>query len=156
MIRPVKSASDVETVRVLFLEYAASLEISLCFQGFDKELAGLPGAYSPPQGRLLLAEEEEGVAGCAGLRPLDAGVCEMKRLFVRPEFRGRGIARGLVAAVLAGAREEGYSIVRLDTLPQMKEARALYGTLGFRPIEPYYENPHEGVLFLERDLRLPD
>jgi GNAT superfamily N-acetyltransferase len=152
MIRPAQFPVDLAAVRELFEEYADSIGISLCFQGFDAEVAGLPGAYAPPAGRLLLAEWEGRIAGCVALRPLPEGRCEMKRLFVRPAFRGHGIARRLVQRLLQEARGARYRAVRLDTLPIMGEARALYRSLGFVEIAPYTNNPVEGVLFLELDL----
>lgn len=131
---------DIETVRGLFLEYAQSLDFSLCFQGFDRELAALPGDYAPPRGCLLLAKAGNDPAGCVGIRPLDAMRCEMKRLYVRPAFRGTGLGRVLAEAAVAAARKSGYREVLLDTLPQMRAARALYASLGFAPCKPYYDN----------------
>lgn len=139
----------MEQARHLFLEYAGSLGFSLCFQGFDQELASLPGDYAPPGGRLLLIECDGAVAGCVALHPLDHAI-EMKRLYVRPEFRGRGLGRRLAEAVIAEARAVGYARMRLDTVePLMKEAVAMYRALGFRGIAPYRENPIPGALYME-------
>jgi ribosomal protein S18 acetylase RimI-like enzyme len=146
------AVDEVLTVRCLFEEYATSLGIDLCFQGFEKELAGLPGAYAPPEGRLLVAREDGRTAGCIALRPLKPGVCEMKRLYVRPAFRTHGIGRVLVDRIIHEARQAGYRHMRLDTLPSMAAALALYHRLGFREIAPYYENPVEGAVFLELQL----
>lgn len=134
------SGADLEAVRKLFVEYAKSLGFSLCFQGFDRELAALPGDYAPPPGCLLLAQEGGEAAGCVGVRGLDAERCEMKRLYVRPAFRGTGLGRKLAATAIAAARQAGYRRMVLDTLPDMKEARALYVSLGFTACEPYYDN----------------
>jgi ribosomal protein S18 acetylase RimI-like enzyme len=123
--------------------------VDLCFQGFDEELAGLPGGYARPGGRLLVATLGAQVAGCVALRPVGGGVCEMKRLYVRPAARGNGVGRELASAAVEAARDEGYARMRLDTLPQMVEARPLYESLGFREIEPYYDSPVSGTRFLE-------
>ena len=136
-------------MRTLFLEHAETLGLDLTFQGFDKELAGLPGAYARPCGRLLVARLDGEPAGCVALRPLRGGTCEMKRLFVHPSARGSGVGRMLARAVIDAAREAGYERMRLDTLPQMVEAQPLYESLGFRDIAAYYENPVAGARYLE-------
>jgi putative acetyltransferase len=133
----------------MFSEYAASLGFDLSFQDFQKELNGLPGDYSPPHGCLLLADEEGRTAGCCALRRLSEDVCEMKRLYVRPEFRSRGIGKALAEAIIYEARKRGYGKMRLDTVPSMKEAVGLYRVLGFREIPAYRFNPIRGALFLE-------
>lgn len=146
------AAADIATAREMFREYERDIGIDLCFQGFEAELAGLPGAYAPPKGRLLLARHRGGVAGCIALRPLAADVCEMKRLYVRPAYRGLGIGRRLAEGVIREARAIGYARMRLDTLPTMTGALALYRALGFVAIEPYRPNPIEGAVYLERTL----
>ena len=140
----------IRSARGLFEEYAAGVGISLCFQNFDRELANLPGDYAPPDGRLLLAAEEDQLAGCIALRKLEPGVCEMKRLFLRPSHRGKGLGRVLVESIIDEARKLGYTHMRLDTLPgRMDQAIALYRSIGFVEIAPYYENPVEGAKFME-------
>jgi ribosomal protein S18 acetylase RimI-like enzyme len=152
-IRWLSREEPITRVREMFEEYAAALGVDLSFQGFDRELASLPGDYVPPRGGLLIAEEGGAAAGCVALRPIDAEFCEMKRLYVRPAFRGRGLGRRLAEAILREARAIGYRGMRLDTLPSMREAIALYLRLGFRSIPPYRHNPVPGALFLEIALR---
>lgn len=147
------SDDDIQKARGLFEEYAAGLGISLCFQNFDQELKNLPGDYAPPDGRLLLATEDDQLAGCIALRKLDARVCEMKRLFLRPTFRGKGLGKLLVESIIGEARKLGYTHMRLDTLPgRMDTAIALYRSFGFVDIEPYRQNPVEGAKFMELNL----
>ena len=147
------ATDQVESAKQLFLEYANSLNFSLCFQNFDKELTGLPGEYSPPSGRLVLAFEDGKLAGCVALRKIDNDICEMKRLYMRPEFRARGIGRRLATKIIEEAPEIGYLTMRLDTAPSMKEAISLYRSLGFKEIEQYRSNPIAGALFMELRLQ---
>ena len=146
------SSGQVEEARRLFEEYAASLDVDLCFQGFAQELADLPAMYSPPEGRLLLACNDHEPAGCIALRPLEPGVCEMKRLYVRPQFRGSGLGRLLVDRLIAEAQHAGYERMRLDSLASMLPAITLYRQFGFRDIPSYRENPVPGAVFLELPL----
>ncbi|MDP1675524.1 MAG: GNAT family N-acetyltransferase [Bacteroidota bacterium] len=165
-IFPATTTEQTEIVRLLFVEYQQSLNFSLCFQGFDQELATLPGKYSPPNGRLYLAECDNTIAGCIALRPMEengvparrsavfphAGVCEMKRLFVRKEFRGKGIGKILKEKIIADAKQIGYHTMRLDSLQRMETARSLYKKLGFIVIPAYYNNPLDEVVYMEMNL----
>lgn len=149
----VESPHQIEQARELFLEYAKSLGFSLCFQNFDKELAYLPGDYAPPEGRLLLAEHQSELAGCVALHKLTDGICEMKRLYLRPQFRGKGLGRILADRIISEARQIGYQRMRLDTVePVMKDAVGMYRKLGFREIDPYRANPMPGTLYMELEL----
>ena len=148
----VESEKLLNHIRKLFIEYAASLNFDLCFQNFDKELAELPGEYNPPDGLLLLAFYDKKVAGCVALRPLSKNICEMKRMYVRPEFRGKGIGRHLSQTIIEKAREIDYKSMRLDTIPSMKEAIVLYKSLGFKKIKPYRHNPIKGAMYFELKL----
>jgi ribosomal protein S18 acetylase RimI-like enzyme len=148
-IREADRRADVAEVRQLFEEYAQSLGVDLSFQGFGDELASLPGAYSAPGGRLLLAGDEARAVGCVGVRWLESGICEMKRLYVRPEARGRGVARKLAEAAIAFGKSANYHAMRLDTLPTMAAAQELYRQLGFRDVAPYRYNPVPGTSFME-------
>ena len=149
-IREAESESDIVAARSIFREYESWLGLDLCFQGFEDELNNLPGKYAAPDGRLYLARVGDSVAGCIALRQIDNGVCEMKRLFLREEFRGINIGRMLIEKVIDDARQIGYSTMRLDTFPpKMGKAVKLYESYGFHEIPPYYNNPNEGVLFME-------
>jgi len=145
-----QSPAQIAQARELFLEYADSLGFSLCFQSFDQELAGLPGDYAPPDGRLLIAVYRGQPAGCVALHKLEPEICEMKRLYLRPQLRGRGVGRAIAEAVIAEARAIGYRKMRLDTVePVMPNAVAMYRRLGFVEIEPYRANPIAGALYME-------
>jgi GNAT superfamily N-acetyltransferase len=146
------SPEDIKLVRELFQEYAAQLGVSLCFQGFSEELAGLPGAYARPQGRLLLAYIADQPSGCVALRPISETVCEMKRLYVRPAFRRAGLGRQLAVRIIEEARVSGYATMRLDTLKSLGPALRLYSGLGFQPIPAYYDTPLGETVFLELQL----
>jgi ribosomal protein S18 acetylase RimI-like enzyme len=150
-----QSVDELLKVQCLFEEYAASLGVDLCFQGFEEELATLPGGYAPPHGRLLLAFWNEALAGCVALRQLEPGVCEMKRLYVRESFRSAGLGRILAQRIIDEARQSGYQRMRLDSLPSMVAALGLYRRLGFREIPPYRTNPVPGAIFLELHLTSP-
>lgn len=154
-IKHAQIPSEIEEVRRLFREYEADLGEDLCFQGFEQELANLPGKYAPPGGALLIAVHENRTVGCVGLRALADGVCEMKRLFVRPETRGLGLGRKLATQIIDVARSLGYTLMRLDTLARLTKAVQLYKTLGFRTTAPYYSNPLPGVVYLELNLSGP-
>lgn len=152
VIRDARMPDEVSVVRALFEEYAASLDVDLCFQDFARELAELPGDYAPPRGCLLVADEGTRAIGCVALRALadaDPAVGEVKRLYLGPAARGRGIGRALAKAVIARGVALGYHTLKLDTLATMTEARALYGSLGFRACAPYYRNPLPGVAYME-------
>ncbi len=151
-IFPVETEKDIKIVRALFEEYADSLGIDLGFQNFEEELANLPGCYARPEGCILLAKYNEEIAGCVALRKLSDSICEGKRLYVKPQFRGLGIGRKLVESVIEEARKMGFSRMRGDTLASMKAAQALYASLGFKQIEPYCYNPIEGAIFIELEL----
>ena len=147
------SDDEIATARTLFEEYAQSLGFSLCFQNFDQELANLPGDYAPPTGRLLLLSTGDEAGGCVAFRKIDGNSCEMKRLFLRPGFRGKGLGRVLVEAAVQEARQLGYKRMRLDTVPgKMDDAIALYRSFGFREIEPYYDTPLNQTIFMELEL----
>jgi putative acetyltransferase len=151
-VRPADRPSDMETVKALFVEYARSLDFDLCFQNFERELATLPGAYAPPRGQILLAESDGRTHGVIALRPLDKLSCEMKRLYVRPEARGRGLGERLARAIMAEAAQRGYATMRLDTHDSMLEAIGLYRALGFREIAAYGDQTIAGLHYYECDL----
>jgi ribosomal protein S18 acetylase RimI-like enzyme len=151
VIKITEAGTDqVSLVRELFLEYAQSLDFKLCFQGFDKELAELPGKYAPPKGFMLLAYSGSELAGCVAMQPIDSEICEMKRLYVRPQFQGQGIGKSLVLRLIDKSKSAAYKKMRLDTVPSMKAALGLYGSLGFYKIPPYRENPIPGAEYLEK------
>ncbi len=147
------SPAQIDLIRELFRGYARSLSIDLCFQNFEQEVSALPGRYAPPAGRLLLGMQGGEAVGCVALRKLEDGICEMKRLYVRPIFRRSGAGRQLAEVVIKAAREAGYLRMRLDTLAEMKPAIALYEALGFQRIAAYYPNPIPETVYLELELR---
>lgn len=149
----VDAPEEMPVVRALFEEYAASLDIDLCFQGFDVELETLPGSYAPPDGTIVVARVDEEPAGCVALRRIDGDTCEMKRLYVAPAHRRKGVGRALAEEVIAAARERGYASMKLDTLESMTEANDLYRSLGFAPCGAYRYNPCPGPVFMELVLR---
>jgi ribosomal protein S18 acetylase RimI-like enzyme len=151
-IHPARTPGELDTIRTLLREYARSLPFDLSFQSFEDELRNLPGDYAPPGGELLIAREGVLAAGCVALRQWEPGVAEMKRLYVHPEHRGRGLGRLLAEAVTGVARERGYRVIRLDTTPSMGEAIALYEAMGFRDVAPYRYNPVEGTRWMELNL----
>ena len=153
MIKLKKVKKDqIPVITELFREYAESLNFDLCFQDFDRELEGLPGDYAEPEGLILIAESEDKTAGCVALRKIDRETCEMKRLYVKPEFRGKKIGLLLAEKIIEEAKKIGYKKMRLDTTPQMKKAIQLYKSLGFKEIKPYRFNPIEGAIYMEKEL----
>jgi ribosomal protein S18 acetylase RimI-like enzyme len=154
-IYPARFPEQLDIVRAIFREYAESLAIDLSFQDFESELAGLPGKFAAPGGRILLAQNEGQVIGCAAMRPLDGTTCEMKRLYIRPSGRGQQVGKQLATLICRIAKEAGYTRIRLDTLPSMEAAQQLYASLGFKPIPAYVFNPIAGAIFMERDLTRP-
>jgi len=148
----VHARTEIEDARNIFKEYQSSIGVDLCFQNFEQELKELPGEYSEPRGCILFALVESKLAGCVALRPLSSDICEMKRMYVRPSFRGQGLGRILAQDIIAEARKRGYRKMRLDSLPSMKEALTLYKSLGFVHVDAYRSNPVEGAVFLELNL----
>lgn len=149
----IASQDMIEEIKQLFLEYAQSLKIDLDFQGFETEFKTLPGKYAPPEGVLILALVDGKVEGCIALRKISEDICEMKRLYVREDYRGLGIGRSLITMILEKAIKLNYLYIRLDTLPTMKKAQDLYISLGFYDIEPYVYNPITGTRFMELKLK---
>lgn len=153
VIRQAETEADIDSARTLFREYESWLGLDLCFQGFEEELSSLPGRYRAPEGRLYLATVNEEAVGCVALRKLNVGDCEMKRLYVRPGFRDLRLGKRLVELIISQAREEGYKRLLLDTYPpKMDRAVRMYGSVGFREVEPYYDNPNSDTLFMALDL----
>lgn len=155
VISVARGAGDMDIAREMFREYQAWLGVDLCFQGFEQELAGLPGAYAPPRGEIFIARDGGAVAGIVAIRPVGDdgdGRCEMKRLYVRDAWKGRGLGRRLAETVVRFGADAGYRIMVLDTLPQLETAKGLYLRMGFAETAPYYENPLPGVVYLEKVL----
>lgn len=152
IIVPAQSDDQIAAARNLFVEYSEYLDVDFCFQGFQQELDGLPGAYAPPDGRLLLVIDDDQPVGCVAVRKLDDGICEMKRLYVKPAYRGKGLGRRLAEAIVAEARAIGYRKMRLDSLASLKEAAAMYRSLGFVEIPAYRYNPLPDAVFMEMEL----
>ena len=148
-IRQARTKTEIEEVRRLFREYESFLDVDLCFQSFEEELAGLPGKYTPPDGGLLIAVDGERTVGCVAVRRLSPEICEMKRLYVKPEARGTGLGRALARQIVETAKGIGYSKMRLDTLDKLRTARRIYTSMGFKETIPYYENPIPGVVYME-------
>jgi putative acetyltransferase len=148
-----ESVAQIEQARELLREYGATPDFGVCFKGFEEEVQGLPGKYAPPAGRFLLAYSDGAAAGCIGLWPMEPGYCEIRRLYVRPKFRGQKLGRALAEAILVEARAAGYHTARLGTLPMMKEAIALYQALGFAPVEPYKATALAGAIYMEMALK---
>lgn len=147
-----ESRPDLAAVRALLIEYQRHIDVDLDFQDFGEELAALPGPYAPPQGRLFLARCDNTPAGCVAFRPMEEGVCELKRLYVRPDFMGRRVGRHLFERAMADAKAAGYTVMRLDSLRRFEQAARLYAYYGFREIAPFNNNPHHDVYYLEREL----
>jgi ribosomal protein S18 acetylase RimI-like enzyme len=147
------TAEEIAQARELFREYGATPDFGMCFKGFEEEIQSLPGMYVPPEGRLLLAYVDGDAAGCIGLRKMEPGFCEVRRLYVRPRFRGQRLGRMLADAIIAQARQAGYHTARLGTLPVMKEAIALYQSLGFVPVAPYKDNALTAAIYMELALK---
>ena len=153
IITQAHTTEDILTAKALFQEYSGSLGFDLGFQNFDEEIANFPGQYAPPSGRLYLAWYNAEAVGCLGLREIEKRVCEIKRLYVKPDFRGKQTGRNLAKAAIKAAKNIGYEYIRLDTLPAMESANTLYRSLGFETIEPYCYNPIDGAVFMELNLK---
>jgi len=147
-----ESAAQLSEIRTIFREYEQFLNVDLCFQGFEEELASLPGKYAPPSGALFLAVKDNSVAGCVAVRAFEGKICEMKRLYTRPSYRGKGLGRQLAEKIILEAKELGYELMRLDTLESLTAAMALYRSLGFTETGAYYDNPLENVIYWELQL----